>query len=190
MNPGYRSVQHILITSCGEIAYWVIRSACALGIGNVAVCSDIDRHAHHVAGVDITIDLGGVKPAGSYLHGDRITATALASSAQVIHPSYDFLSENTDFARVRGGAGLFLFESPTAAIDVVGSKSTARVLMGEASVPLVSGYHDEAQDAEIFRREAGKIGYPVLLKAAVGNGGKGMKVMKHEAELAEAFSSV
>ncbi len=189
MNPDYRSIQRILVANRGEIACRVMRSARALGIGSVAVHSDIDRHARHVAEADIAVDLGGAKPADSYLRGDRIIAAALASGAQAIHPGYGFLSENADFARACEEAGLLFLGPPAAAIDAMGSKSAAKALMEEAGVPLVPGYHGEAQDAETFRREAGRIGYPVLLKAAAGGGGKGMKVVEHEAELAEALSS-
>ncbi|WP_415373533.1 acetyl/propionyl/methylcrotonyl-CoA carboxylase subunit alpha [Pseudomonas aeruginosa] len=189
MNPDYRSIQRILVANRGEIACRVMRSARALGIGSVAVHSDIDRHARHVAEADIAVDLGGAKPADSYLRGDRIIAAALASGAQAIHPGYGFLSENADFARACEEAGLLFLGPPAAAIDAMGSKSAAKALMEEAGVPLVPGYHGEAQDLETFRREAGRIGYPVLLKAAAGGGGKGMKVVEHEAELAEALSS-
>ncbi|HGS8044035.1 TPA: methylcrotonyl-CoA carboxylase subunit alpha, partial [Pseudomonas aeruginosa] len=189
MNPDYRSIQRLLVANRGEIACRVMRSARALGIGSVAVHSDIDRHARHVAEADIAVDLGGAKPADSYLRGDRIIAAALASGAQAIHPGYGFLSENADFARACEEAGLLFLGPPAAAIDAMGSKSAAKALMEEAGVPLVPGYHGEAQDLETFRREAGRIGYPVLLKAAAGGGGKGMKVVEHEAELAEALSS-
>ncbi|YCC47017.1 methylcrotonyl-CoA carboxylase subunit alpha [Pseudomonas aeruginosa] len=189
MNPDYRSIQRLLVANRGEIACRVMRSARALGIGSVAVHSDIDRHARHVAEADIAVDLGGAKPADSYLRGDRIIAAALASGAQAIHPGYGFLSENADFARACEEAGLLFLGPPAAAIDAMGSKSAAKALMEEAGVPLVPGYHGEAQDLETFRREAGRIGYPVLLKAAAGGGGKGMKVVEREAELAEALSS-
>ena len=162
MNPDYRSIQRILVANRGEIACRVMRSARALGIGSVAVHSDIDRHARHVAEADIAVDLGGAKPADSYLRGDRIIAAALASGAQAIHPGYGFLSENADFARACEEAGLLFLGPPAAAIDAMGSKSAAKALMEEAGVPLVPGYHGEAQDAETFRREAGRIGYPVL----------------------------
>ncbi|HHF0830849.1 TPA: methylcrotonyl-CoA carboxylase subunit alpha, partial [Pseudomonas aeruginosa] len=189
MNPDCRSIQRLLVANRGEIACRVMRSARALGIGSVAVHSDIDRHARHVAEADIAVDLGGAKPADSYLRGDRIIAAALASGAQAIHPGYGFLSENADFARACEEAGLLFLGPPAAAIDAMGSKSAAKALMEEAGVPLVPGYHGEAQDLETFRREAGRIGYPVLLKAAAGGGGKGMKVVEREAELAEALSS-
>ncbi|HCF5877064.1 methylcrotonyl-CoA carboxylase subunit alpha [Pseudomonas aeruginosa] len=189
MNPDYRSIQRLLVANRGEIACRVMRSARALGIGSVAVHSDIDRHARHVAEAEIAVDLGGAKPADSYLRGDRIIAAALASGAQAIHPGYGFLSENADFARACEEAGLLFLGPPAAAIDAMGSKSAAKALMEEAGVPLVPGYHGEAQDLETFRREAGRIGYPVLLKAAAGGGGKGMKVVEREAELAEALSS-
>ena len=113
-----------------------MRSARALGIGSVAVHSDIDRHARHVAEADIAVNLGGAKPVDSYLRGDRIIAAALASGAQAIHPGYGFL-ENADFARACEEAGLLFLGPPAAAIDAMGSKSAAKALMEEAGVPLV-----------------------------------------------------
>jgi 3-methylcrotonyl-CoA carboxylase alpha subunit len=179
----------LLIANRGEIACRVMRTAKALGIRTVAVHSAIDRNARHVREADMAVDLGGAKPAESYLLVDKLIAAAKASGAQAIHPGYGFLSENAGFARAIAEAGLIFLGPPATAIDAMGSKSAAKALMEAAGVPLVPGYHGEAQDLETFRDAAQRIGYPVLLKAAAGGGGKGMKVVERESELAEALAS-
>jgi len=186
------SKQHIttlLIANRGEIACRVMRTAKVMGLTTVAVHSAIDRDARHAREADIRIDLGGAKPAESYLRIEKLIAAAKASGAQAIHPGYGFLSENADFARAIEDAGLIFLGPPASAIDAMGSKSAAKALMEKAGVPLVPGYHGEAQDVETFRTAAEKIGYPVLLKATAGGGGKGMKVVEREADLAEALQS-
>ncbi|WP_181297294.1 acetyl/propionyl/methylcrotonyl-CoA carboxylase subunit alpha [Pseudomonas sp. Q2-TVG4-2] len=179
----------LLVANRGEIACRVMRTAKAMGLTTVAVHSGIDRDARHAREADIRIDLGGAKPAESYLLIDKLIAAAKASGAQAIHPGYGFLSENADFARAIEDAGLVFLGPPASAIDAMGSKSAAKALMEKAGVPLVPGYHGEAQDVETFRTAAEKIGYPVLLKATAGGGGKGMKVVEREADLAEALQS-
>ena len=182
-------ISRLLIANRGEIACRVMRTAKALGISTVAVHSAIDRNARHVREADIAIDLGGAKPADSYLLVDKLIAAAQASGAQAIHPGYGFLSENAGFARAIEAAGLIFLGPPASAIDAMGSKSAAKALMEEAGVPLVPGYHGDAQDLDTFRAAAQRIGYPVLLKATAGGGGKGMKVVEQESELAEALAS-
>lgn len=179
----------LLVANRGEIACRVMRTAKAMGLTTVAVHSAIDRDARHAREADIRIDLGGAKPAESYLRIDKLIAAAKASGAQAIHPGYGFLSENADFARAIENAGLIFLGPPASAIDAMGSKSAAKALMEKAGVPLVPGYHGEAQDVETFRVAAERIGYPVLLKATAGGGGKGMKVVEREADLAEALQS-
>ncbi|TYP67001.1 acetyl/propionyl/methylcrotonyl-CoA carboxylase subunit alpha [Stutzerimonas stutzeri] len=179
----------LLVANRGEIACRVMRTAKAMGLTTVAVHSAIDRDARHAREADIRVDLGGAKPADSYLLIDKLLAAAKASGAQAIHPGYGFLSENADFARAIEDAGLIFLGPPASAIDAMGSKSAAKALMEKAGVPLVPGYHGEAQDVETFRIAAEKIGYPVLLKATAGGGGKGMKVVEREADLAEALQS-
>ncbi|WP_165666741.1 acetyl/propionyl/methylcrotonyl-CoA carboxylase subunit alpha [Metapseudomonas otitidis] len=179
----------LLIANRGEIACRVMRTAKALGIRTVAVHSEIDRNARHAREADMAINLGGAKPAESYLRVDALIAAAQASGAQAIHPGYGFLSENAGFARAIEAAGLVFLGPPASAIDAMGSKSAAKALMEEAGVPLVPGYHGEDQALETFRTAAERIGYPVLLKAAAGGGGKGMKLVEREADLAEALSS-
>ena len=179
----------LLVANRGEIACRVMRTAKALGLTTVAVHSAIDREARHSREADIRVDLGGAKAADSYLDIDKLLAAAKASGAQAIHPGYGFLSENAGFARAIEHAGLIFLGPPASAIDAMGSKSAAKALMEQAGVPLVPGYHGEAQDLETFRAAAEKIGYPVLLKATAGGGGKGMKVVEHESQLGEALAS-
>jgi 3-methylcrotonyl-CoA carboxylase alpha subunit len=185
----FKSIDCLLIANRGEIACRVMRTAKALGINTVAVHSDIDRNAQHVCQADRAVNLGGAKPADSYLLGDKIIAAAKASGAQAIHPGYGFLSENAAFARAVEAAGLLFLGPPASAMDAMASKSAAKALMELAAVPLVPGYHGEAQDLETFRAASNIIGYPVLLKAAAGGGGKGMKVVEAEAQLSEALES-
>ncbi|VXC23500.1 Biotin carboxylase / Biotin carboxyl carrier protein [Pseudomonas sp. 8AS] len=185
----HKHIDTLLVANRGEIACRVMRTAKALGLKTVAVHSAIDCNASHVREADSAVNLGGAKPADSYLLIDKIIAAAQATGAQAIHPGYGFLSENAGFARAIEAAGLVFLGPPAAAIDAMGSKSAAKALMEAAGVPLVPGYHGEAQDLATFRGAADTIGYPVLLKAAAGGGGKGMKVVECEAELAEALQS-
>ncbi|MDE1166173.1 MAG: acetyl/propionyl/methylcrotonyl-CoA carboxylase subunit alpha, partial [Pseudomonas sp.] len=183
------TLTRVLVANRGEIACRVMRTAKAMGMTTVAVHSTIDRDARHSREADIRVDLGGSKASESYLNIDKIIAAALSSGAQAIHPGYGFLSENAGFARAIEQAGLIFLGPPASAIDAMGSKSAAKALMETAGVPLVPGYHGEAQDADTFRAAAERIGYPVLLKATAGGGGKGMKVVERESELAEALAS-
>ncbi|WP_458130644.1 acetyl/propionyl/methylcrotonyl-CoA carboxylase subunit alpha [Pseudomonas sp. R3-41] len=179
----------LLVANRGEIACRVMRTAKAMGLTTVAVHSATDRDARHSREADIRVDLGGSKAADSYLQIDKLIAAAKASGAQAIHPGYGFLSENAGFARAIESAGLIFLGPPASAIDAMGSKSAAKTLMETAGVPLVPGYHGESQDLETFRDAAERIGYPVLLKATAGGGGKGMKVVEDVNQLAEALAS-
>lgn len=179
----------VLIANRGEIACRIMRTAKNLGLATVAVHSETDKHARHTREADIKVNLGGSKAADSYLQISRLIAAALASGAQAIHPGYGFLSENAEFARAVESAGLIFLGPPASAIDAMGSKSAAKSLMERAGVPLVPGYHGEAQDLATFREAAEQIGYPVLLKATAGGGGKGMKVVERVEELADALAS-
>jgi 3-methylcrotonyl-CoA carboxylase alpha subunit len=189
MSQKFKTIDTLLVANRGEIACRVMHTAKQLGIRSVAVHSAIDRQARHVREADVAVDLGGAKPADSYLRIEAIIDAAKASGAQAIHPGYGFLSENAAFARAIEAAGLIFLGPPASAIDAMGSKSAAKALMEQAGVPLVPGYHGEAQDAQTFREAAARIGYPVLLKATAGGGGKGMKVVEQESELAEALAS-
>ncbi|MBC3953831.1 acetyl/propionyl/methylcrotonyl-CoA carboxylase subunit alpha [Pseudomonas triticifolii] len=179
----------LLVANRGEIACRIMRTAKKMGLTTVAVHSATDRDARHSREADLCVDLGGNKASESYLVIEKLIAAAKASGAQAIHPGYGFLSENADFARAIETAGLIFLGPPASAIDAMGSKSAAKTLMEEAGVPLVPGYHGAAQDIETFSAAAQRIGYPVLLKATAGGGGKGMKVVEQPGELAEALAS-
>ena len=182
-------ITSVLVANRGEIACRVMRTAKAMGLTTVAVHSTTDRDARHCREADICVDLGGSKAADSYLKIDKIIAAAKTSGAQAIHPGYGFLSENAGFARAIEAAGLIFLGPPASAIDAMGSKSAAKALMEVAGVPLVPGYHGADQDLETFRVAAERIGYPVLLKATAGGGGKGMKVVEEVSQLAQALAS-
>lgn len=184
-----RHIDTLLIANRGEIACRIMKTANAQGLKTVAVHSEIDRDARHARMADILYNLGGAKPADSYLLIDKIIEAAKATGAQAIHPGYGFLAENSDFAQAIEDAGLIFLGPPASAIIAMGSKSAAKSLMEEAGVPLVPGFHGDEQDYETFRAASERIGYPVLLKATAGGGGKGMKVVEKESELKEALES-
>ena len=175
----------ILIANRGEIAARVIRTARRMGVETVAVYSDADRDAQHVALADDIRHIGPPPARDSYLDQRKIIAAALDSGAEAIHPGYGFLSENADFADACKAAGLVFIGPPASAIRAMGGKSDAKALRAGAGVPLVPGYHGEDQSPDILAAEASKVGYPVLIKASAGGGGKGMRV----AETPEAFAA-
>lgn len=179
----------ILIANRGEIASRIIRTAKRMGIQCVAVYSDADRTSGYVEEADEAWYLGGASPEASYINGDRILEIAQKSGAQAIHPGYGFLSENPEFAEKCGKRGLVFIGPPVAAIELMGSKSAAKFIMAEANVPLVPGYHGAQQDNDTFRQEAERIGYPVLIKASAGGGGKGMRIVTQAEDLEEALQS-
>ncbi|KAF1046161.1 MAG: Acetyl-/propionyl-coenzyme A carboxylase alpha chain [Herbaspirillum frisingense] len=179
----------ILIANRGEIACRVAATARRLGIATVAVYSDADARAKHVQACDESVRLGPAPAKESYLCGDKIIAAALATGAQAIHPGYGFLSENADFAQACADAGLIFIGPPASAIRAMGSKSAAKALMEKAAVPLVPGYHGERQESDFLRGEADRIGYPVLLKASAGGGGKGMRVVERSEDFEAALAS-
>ncbi|WP_413518868.1 biotin carboxylase N-terminal domain-containing protein [Psychrobacter glacincola] len=168
----------ILIANRGEIACRVAATAKRLGVSTVAVYSDADREAKHVAVCDEAVYLGGSAPKDSYLKGDAIIAIALDTGAQAIHPGYGFLSENADFAQACQDAGLFFIGPSADAIRAMGGKSESKRLMEAAGVPLIPGYHGENQDGTFLKQQADSIGYPVLIKASAGGGGKGMRIVE------------
>ena len=155
----------ILIANRGEIACRVIKTAQRLGIKTVAVYSDADRLARHVAMADEAVHIGGSPARESYLVADKIIAAARHTGAEAIHPGYGFLSENAGFAEACARAGLVFIGPPPAAIRAMGSKSEAKKIMEKAGVPLVPGYHGDDQSPELLAREAARIGFPVLIKA-------------------------
>ncbi len=179
----------LLIANRGEIAVRIIRTAKRLGVRTVAVYSDADANALHVTLADAARRLGPAPARESYLAIDRVLEAARASGAQAVHPGYGFLSENEEFAEACVRAGLVFVGPPASAIRAMGHKSTAKALMHKAGVPLVPGYHGEDQNPASLVREAGKIGYPVLIKASGGGGGKGMRVARAAADFAESLAA-
>ena len=178
----------ILIANRGEIAVRVMRTARRLGVRTVAVYSDADASALHVEMADEAVHIGPSPVSESYLRGDKIIAAAQASGAEAIHPGYGFLSENPDFVDQVTAAGL-VFVGPSAkAIRAMGLKDAAKRLMEKAGVPVVPGYHGEAQELVLLATKAREIGYPVLIKARAGGGGKGMRRVEHPDDFAEALS--
>lgn len=179
----------ILIANRGEIACRIIKTARSMGVRTVALYSDADKEARHVAMADESFYIGASAPSESYLKGEHILEIAKKSGAQAIHPGYGFLSENADFARLCEDNGV-AFVGPSAdAIDAMGSKSAAKEIMQAAKVPLVPGYHGEAQSDELLVTEANKMGFPLLIKAAYGGGGKGMRIVESSSEVLEAIHS-
>ncbi|PTX01888.1 acetyl/propionyl/methylcrotonyl-CoA carboxylase subunit alpha [Pararhodobacter aggregans] len=179
----------ILIANRGEIACRVIRSARALGVRTIAVYSDADAGAAHVALADQAVHIGGPRPADSYLRGDRIIAAALATGAKAIHPGYGFLSENPDFVEAVEAAGLTFIGPSASAIRAMGLKDAAKALMQEAGVPVVPGYMGANQDPEHLAGAADGVGYPVLIKAVAGGGGKGMRLVERPQDFRDALES-
>ena len=179
----------ILIANRGEIACRVAATAARLGIRTVAVYSDADAHAKHVAVCDEAVHVGGAAARESYLRIDAIINAAKATGAQAIHPGYGFLSENEAFAAACHEAGIVFIGPPVGAIHAMGSKSAAKTLMEGAAVPLVPGYHGDNQDAAFLHERADEMGYPVLLKASAGGGGKGMRVVEHSSAFRAALTS-
>jgi 3-methylcrotonyl-CoA carboxylase alpha subunit len=179
----------ILIANRGEIACRVAATAKRMGIKTVAVYSDADAQAKHVQVCDEAVHIGGSAPKDSYLRWERILQAAKDTGAQAVHPGYGFLSENEDFAKACAAAGLVFIGPPAAAILAMGLKAESKQLMEKAGVPLVPGYHAADQDPALLQREADRIGYPALIKASAGGGGKGMRVVNSSAEFADALAS-
>ncbi|MED5618246.1 acetyl/propionyl/methylcrotonyl-CoA carboxylase subunit alpha [Ideonella sp. BN130291] len=179
----------ILIANRGEIACRVAATARRLGVRTVAVYSEADAHAKHVRACDEAVAIGGPAPKDSYLRWERILEAAKATGAQAVHPGYGFLSENEDFAQACAEAGVVFIGPPASAIAAMGSKSAAKALMDQAGVPLVPGYHGNRQDADFLMGEADRIGYPVLIKASAGGGGKGMRRVDKPEDFIAALAS-
>ena len=179
----------ILIANRGEIACRVIKTARRMGIRTVAVYSAADATARHVRLADEAVLIGPAPARESYLVAERILDAAKKTGAQAVHPGYGFLSENEAFAEACAAAGIAFIGPPVAAISAMGSKSAAKSLMEKAGVPLVPGYHGADQDPALLKREADRIGYPVLIKASAGGGGKGMRIVGKAADFAAALAS-
>ena len=179
----------VLIANRGEIACRVAATCARLAIKTVSVYSDADAQAKHVAVCDEAVHIGASPPKESYLRWERILDAALATGAEAIHPGYGFLSENEDFAQACADAGLVFIGPPASAIKAMGLKSASKQLMAAAGVPLVPGYHGVDQDPALLQREADAIGYPVLIKASAGGGGKGMRAVDKPEDFAAALAS-
>lgn len=179
----------ILIANRGEIACRVIKTAKQLGIQTVAIYSDADASALHVELADEAVHVGGPAPADSYLQKERILAAAELTGAQAIHPGYGFLSENAEFAALCHKRNIVFIGPPVKAIEAMGSKSAAKHIMEAAGVPVLSGYHGEDQTIEVLKNAAKAVGYPVLLKASAGGGGKGMRQVHSAEEFEEGLAA-
>ena len=179
----------LLIANRGEIACRVAATARRMGIRTVAVYSDADAHAKHVTACDESVPLGGNAPHDSYLRWQLILEAAKATGAQAVHPGYGFLSENAAFAQACADAGLIFIGPPPSAIKAMGLKAESKRLMEAAGVPLVPGYHAPAQEPDMLRIEAARIGYPVLIKASAGGGGKGMRIVENAEDFDAALAS-
>ena len=179
----------ILIANRGEIACRVAETARRLGIRTVAVYSDADANAKHAQVCDEAWRLGPAAAKESYLLAAKVLEIAKASGAQAIHPGYGFLSENEDFAKAVADAGLVFIGPPASAIAAMGSKSAAKALMEKAGVPLVPGYHGDEQAPDFLQAQADKVGYPLMIKASAGGGGKGMRIVRASGEFAAALAS-
>ncbi|BEP71290.1 MULTISPECIES: acetyl-CoA carboxylase biotin carboxylase subunit [unclassified Variovorax] len=179
----------ILIANRGEIACRVAATARRMAVRTVAVYSDADAHANHVRACDESVYLGGSAPKDSYLRWEKILEAAKATGAEAVHPGYGFLSENEEFAQACADAGLAFIGPPPSAIKAMGLKAESKQLMEKAGVPLVPGYHGADQDPALLQREADRIGYPVLIKASAGGGGKGMRAVDKAADFEAALAS-
>ncbi|GAQ89976.1 hypothetical protein KFL_005850010 [Klebsormidium nitens] len=182
-------IDTVLIANRGEIACRVIRTAKRLGVRTVAVYSEADAQAEHVRQADEAICIGPAASSKSYLRGDKILEAALRTGAKAVHPGYGFLSENAEFARQCAEAGVEFIGPPASAIEAMGSKSAAKALMSAAGVPVVPGYHGSEQAPEFLEKEAEKTGYPVMIKAVQGGGGKGMRIVENASQFRDALAS-
>ncbi len=179
----------ILIANRGEIACRVIKTARRMGIRTVAVYSEADANARHVRLANEAVLLGPAAARESYLVAEKILDAAKRTGAQAVHPGYGFLSENADFAEACAASGITFIGPPASAIRAMGSKSEAKKLMGKAAVPLTPGYHGDDQTPALLHNEADQIGYPALIKAAAGGGGKGMRLVERSEDFPDALAS-
>jgi len=179
----------ILIANRGEIACRVAATARRLGIQTVAVYSNADANAKHVAACDESVHIGGSAPKDSYLRWEKIIDAAQVTGAQAIHPGYGFLSENADFATACAAAGLVFIGPPAASMQAMGLKAESKQLMEKAGVPLVPGYHGADQNPALLHLKADEMGYPVLIKASAGGGGKGMRAVERSQDFLDALAS-
>ncbi len=181
--------EKLLISNRGEIAIRIARTARSMGIQTVAVYSDADQDALHVSAADEAYHLGGAAPSESYLNTERIIEVALQSGAEAVHPGYGFLSENPEFAESLEKVGLAFIGPSAEAMRAMGLKDTAKQLMERANVPTIPGYHGAEQSVDILQYEANAIGYPLLIKAVAGGGGKGMRLVENAQDFEEALTA-
>ncbi|KAI5635366.1 carbamoyl-phosphate synthase L chain, ATP binding domain-containing protein [Phthorimaea operculella] len=184
-----RLIDKVLIANRGEIACRVMRTAKKLGVRTVAVYSDADKHAMHVAMADEAYHIGPAPSAQSYLNAEKILEVAKKSNSKAIHPGYGFLSENVEFCQRCSNEGVIFIGPPPTAIRDMGIKSTSKAIMSAAGVPIVKGYHGEDQSIEKLQAEAQRIGFPVMIKAVRGGGGKGMRIAMTEADFLPQLES-
>ena len=184
-----RLFKRILIANRGEIACRIIESCRRLGVETVAVYSEADRSARHVRLADRALWIGPAEASASYLRAERIIEAARTAGVDAVHPGYGFLSENADFARALADSGIVLIGPKPETIEAMGSKARAKAIMGAAGVPLVPGYHGDDQSDATLVAEAARIGFPLMLKAAAGGGGKGMRVVRSAEQFAEALAA-
>ena len=182
-------IEKLLIANRGEIACRIARSAREMGIATLAIASEADEEALHVQSCDEVVYLGGHSPAESYLRRDAIIDAARARGADAVHPGYGFLSEDPDFAQAVQEAGLIWVGPPASAIRAMGLKDAAKALMQKAGVPIVPGYHGEGQSLQVLQQAAAEIGYPILIKAVAGGGGKGMRRVDRPEDFAAHLAS-
>jgi len=182
-----KKIKKVLVANRGEIAVRIMRACHELGIGTVAVYSDADRLALHVRMADEAYHIGAAPSRESYLVQDRIVAVARQTKADAIHPGYGFLSENPEFAELVRKQGLIFVGPPAQAMRLMGDKTAARERMSDAGVPIVPGTAEPLADEQAAREVANQVGFPVMLKAAAGGGGKGMRIVRDESEIASAF---
>jgi 3-methylcrotonyl-CoA carboxylase alpha subunit len=183
------NIKKILIANRGEIACRIIQTCRKLGIKTVAIHADIERHAKHVHLADFAFAIQAPTPTAAYLDIDAIISIAKDNNVDAIHPGYGFLSEKTEFAVAIEKAGLKFIGAPVAALDLMGSKAAAKKTMIESGVPCVPGYHGDNQEVEHLHQQAIKVGFPLLIKASAGGGGKGMKIVNHEKDFVESLAS-
>ena len=182
------AIQTVLVANRGEIAVRVMRTAKAMGLKTVAVYSDADANALHARSADMAVSLGGNTAAESYLNGDAILEAARTTGADAIHPGYGFLSENTGFAAACAEAGIIFIGPPAAAVEIMGDKALAKRAMLEAKVPCIPGYQGEDQSNDTLCREAAAMGMPVMIKAAAGGGGRGMRRVADPEQLLQSIA--
>uniref|UniRef100_A0A665V6K2 Methylcrotonoyl-CoA carboxylase subunit alpha, mitochondrial n=1 Tax=Echeneis naucrates TaxID=173247 RepID=A0A665V6K2_ECHNA len=189
LSGGMGRIEKVLIANRGEIACRVMRTAKKMGIRSVAVYSDADRHSMHVAMADEAYHIGPPPSQQSYLSMEKVLEVAKNSGSHAVHPGYGFLSENTEFAEACKQEGIIFIGPPSSAIRDMGIKSTSKHIMSAAGVPIIGGYHGEDQSDERLQAEAAKIGYPVMIKAVRGGGGKGMRIARSDSDFLEQLES-